>query len=258
MRIAMIRTIHEYRNHWTYTNCPRGFLVTGSNREQDHDQWNRDFIENNETGMWRVAPDRVFEGDAIFVLLPNPERRDGYPRQLFGGVITGRRREGDRSIFQVEKFIEHLPIETEIKRFLGGKVPLQGNTVAVVWQPSDDHALPRQSAVNEEFEWQVSRSAELSAEEREARMRAWSPRPIRIQITTMVFLRNPHVVAAVLSRANGYCEDCKEPAPFIRKSDGTPYLEVHHILPLGEDGEDTLQNAIALCPNCHRRRHFGR
>lgn len=74
----MIRTIHYYRNHWAYANCPRGFVVTGSNRERDHDQWNRDFVGNNEIGMWIVAPDRVLEGDAMFVLLPNPARRDGY------------------------------------------------------------------------------------------------------------------------------------------------------------------------------------
>lgn len=58
-------------------------------------------------------------------------------------------------------------------------------------------------------------------------------------------------------RANGYCEGCENPAPFIRPSDGTPYLEVHHIVPLAEDGEDTVENAIALCPNCHREVHFG-
>jgi 5-methylcytosine-specific restriction protein A len=26
---------------------------------------------------------------------------------------------------------------------------------------------------------------------------------------------------------------------------------------LSTGGEDTLENAIALCPNCHRRAHFG-
>jgi 5-methylcytosine-specific restriction endonuclease McrA len=253
----MLRTIHDYRNHPAYANCPRGFVVTGSNRERDHDQWNREFIGNNETGMWIVAPGRVFQGDAIFVLLPNPERRDGYPRQLFGGVITGWRFEGDRSIFQVGEFIEHSPIAAEIKLFLGGKVPPQGNTVGVVWESPDHQSLPRQSVVNEDFEWQVRRSANLSPEVREARMRAWSPRPERIDVASTAFVRNPHVVATVLSRANGYCEHCEQPAPFMRKSDGTPYLEVHHIQPLGEGGEDTVENAIALCPNCHRKRHFG-
>jgi 5-methylcytosine-specific restriction protein A len=26
---------------------------------------------------------------------------------------------------------------------------------------------------------------------------------------------------------------------------------------LASDGDDTVENAVALCPNCHRRAHFG-
>ncbi|HHQ4496099.1 TPA: HNH endonuclease, partial [Aeromonas hydrophila] len=57
--------------------------------------------------------------------------------------------------------------------------------------------------------------------------------------------------------ANGKCEHCKKDAPFIRIKDGTPYLEVHHKEKLADGGEDTLENTIALCPNCHRKFHFG-
>src|SRR4051794_1649538 len=28
-------------------------------------------------------------------------------------------------------------------------------------------------------------------------------------------------------------------------------IEVHHIVPQGKGGEDTLHNAAPLCPNCH-------
>lgn len=77
------------------------------------------------------------------------------------------------------------------------------------------------------------------------------------QITSTVFIRNPDIVAERLYLANGICEDCKQMAPFYRKSDGSPYLEVHHIKPLSEGGKDTLKNTVALCPNCHRKRHFG-
>ncbi|CAH7245263.1 e14 prophage; 5-methylcytosine-specific restriction enzyme McrA (fragment) [Vibrio chagasii] len=58
-------------------------------------------------------------------------------------------------------------------------------------------------------------------------------------------------------RANGTCEICYKPAPFIRKTDNTPYLEVHHKLPLAQGGPDTVDNVLALCPNCHRQAHFG-
>nr|WP_252728888.1 HNH endonuclease [Aliiglaciecola lipolytica] len=56
--------------------------------------------------------------------------------------------------------------------------------------------------------------------------------------------------------ANGSCECCGEKSPFI-KSNGEPYLEVHHVRHLAKDGSDTISNAIAICPNCHRELHFG-
>lgn len=82
-------------------------------------------------------------------------------------------------------------------------------------------------------------------------------KPEKYQATTTVFKRNPDVIAEVLYRSDGTCEACGKGAPFIRKSDATPYLEVHHKIPLSKDGPDTVSNAVALCPNCHRREHFG-
>lgn len=81
--------------------------------------------------------------------------------------------------------------------------------------------------------------------------------PTKYTVTSMAYDRNPDVVAEVLYRASGLCESCLQPAPFLRVSTGTPYLEVHHRIQLSKGGEDTLENAIALCPNCHRRHHHG-
>jgi 5-methylcytosine-specific restriction protein A len=81
--------------------------------------------------------------------------------------------------------------------------------------------------------------------------------PERIQIISVGYRRNADVIVSVLNRANGVCERCSKAAPFLRKSDGTPFLEVHHRKPLGDGGEDTTENALALCPNCHREVHHG-
>ncbi len=72
-----------------------------------------------------------------------------------------------------------------------------------------------------------------------------------------VYNRNPDVVTNVLVRADGICESCGSQAPFIRRKDNTPYLEVHHKIKLADGGKDTESNAEALCPNCHREAHFG-
>lgn len=74
--------------------------------------------------------------------------------------------------------------------------------------------------------------------------------------TVTRYTRDPNVVAWVQDVAQGRCEACDEPAPFISES-GMPFLEVHHVRPLGEGGPDMVDNAVAACPNCHRRMHFG-
>ncbi|MBE9395739.1 HNH endonuclease [Pontibacterium sp. N1Y112] len=66
--------------------------------------------------------------------------------------------------------------------------------------------------------------------------------------------RDPLVVEFALRRAQGCCELCEQPAPFL-KPGGEPYLEVHHIEWLSEGGRDTTDNVAALCPNCHRQMH---
>lgn len=68
--------------------------------------------------------------------------------------------------------------------------------------------------------------------------------------------RSSLVKKYALTRANGYCELCKKPSPFTTTK-GFPFLEVHHILKLADDGPDNPENVAALCPNCHREAHFG-
>lgn len=78
--------------------------------------------------------------------------------------------------------------------------------------------------------------------------------PLRSRSVQQNFVRDPRVVAWVLSEAKGHCEACGAPAPF-NKDDGTPFLEVHHVKELADGGSDRVSNAVAICPNCHRRCH---
>lgn len=41
---------------------------------------------------------------------------------------------------------------------------------------------------------------------------------------------------------------------FIQKNN-KPYLEAHHLKWLSKGGTDTIDNVVALCPNCHRKMH---
>lgn len=79
-------------------------------------------------------------------------------------------------------------------------------------------------------------------------------KPERVGTTAVEFRRDPAVKAWVLEFADGTCELCNKPAPFLDEN-ADPFLELHHVQPLAEDGPDTIANAVALCPNCHRACH---
>ncbi|MBS1616410.1 MAG: HNH endonuclease [Bacteroidetes bacterium] len=104
---------------------------------------------------------------------------------------------------------------------------------------------------------QLDKALRLSRQQRLDELKRIDPKPKQVIVQQTVFLRNQLVVAEVLYRANGHCEQCQQPAPFLRDSDNTPYLEVHHKTRLADGGDDTVENAIALCPNCHRQVHHG-
>ncbi len=108
-----------------------------------------------------------------------------------------------------------------------------------------------------EFDRRVEKSLKDTPEARSHRLKNAKTMPRRSQRLVFIFDRNPDVVAEVLHLAKGKCQRCNKKAPFIKRSNSKPYLEVHHKKWLVKGGEDTVTNAIALCPNCHREMHHG-
>lgn len=167
------------------------------------------------------------------------------------------------TVVDVKRLETQIPVSCFIKTSDGK--PLKKRTRSGGWSP-----------VREQFEW-LGTSAQAVKDDVDASLRnevEWSlndssvarkqrlavaPKlPELIQVISRAFRRNADVVAEVLIRANGNCEECHSPAPFLRATDNTPYLEVHHRKMLSAGGEDTVANATALCPNCHRKFHFGK
>lgn len=129
------------------------------------------------------------------------------------------------------------------------------NLIRATQQPRN--ILVEASFVSKILMDEIKLSSELSPEQRHTKLKIAPRIPERVQVISMAFIRNPHVIAEVLIRAGGICESCKQIAPFNKRSDSSPYLEVHHKIPLAEGGDDTVENALAICPNCHRKAHFG-
>lgn len=100
-----------------------------------------------------------------------------------------------------------------------------------------------------------SRAAKtLSREERQKRARAANGAPTAHTVLSVQYSRDPNVVEYVKDEAEGKCDLCEEEAPFKTKN-GEPYLECHHLRQLADGGDDAISNAVALCPNCHRKMH---
>lgn len=82
--------------------------------------------------------------------------------------------------------------------------------------------------------------------------------PEKIEIKSKIYKRNIDLKLFVLKRARNICEYCKNKKNeiiWIDENKTKSYLEVHHIDFLSENGKDTLDNVIALCPNCHKKAH---
>ena len=121
----------------------------------------------------------------------------------------------------------------------------------------ETEALVNQADYLHQLELDKKRALRSNSAERKERLRKARKKPKPITVVSTNYRRNPDVISEVLERANGVCENCNNSAPFIRASDNTPYLEVHHKIRLADEGDDTVENAIAVCPNCHRYLHFG-
>ncbi len=93
------------------------------------------------------------------------------------------------------------------------------------------------------------------AELRDIALAATSKSSNKKEIKTLVAIRSEAIKIYALKRANGTCEGCGNAAPFSSK-DG-PFLEVHHMERIADGGPDHPENVAALCPNCHKRVHFG-
>lgn len=100
-------------------------------------------------------------------------------------------------------------------------------------------------------------SADLSEEEilRRAQQRG-SYEPNARTALVKYWERAAAVKEYALKWARGICQGCGLAAPFSDKR-GRPFLEVHHIRGLAEGGADCPEDVIAICPNCHRRVHYG-
>ncbi len=69
------------------------------------------------------------------------------------------------------------------------------------------------------------------------------------------FARDRGWVKEAKEKFGSYCLHPKCANTF-NKQDGLPYIEVHHIVPLFEGGEDAVWNLAVVCAHHHKMAHF--
>ncbi|WP_342332342.1 HNH endonuclease signature motif containing protein [Pedobacter sp. FW305-3-2-15-E-R2A2] len=121
------------------------------------------------------------------------------------------------------------------------------------------HLIPSNNIFNN-FEIEASKQLEkrVTLADLEERIGNKRSSPNKTRLTVQEYRERSSLIKTyALLRANGVCEFCNKPGPFITEF-GIPFLEVHHIFRLADDGPDSPENVAALCPNCHREAHFGK
>ncbi|CDL86546.1 HNH endonuclease [Xenorhabdus cabanillasii] len=98
------------------------------------------------------------------------------------------------------------------------------------------------------------RQKKLSFEEIKQRAKCARKTPGSSAQISIRYERNVYVAEYAKHIAKSICQLCLLPAPFCNFQ-GDPYLETHHIKWLSKGGADTIENTVALCPNCHKKMH---
>jgi hypothetical protein len=123
--------------------------------------------------------------------------------------------------------------------------PIDGNDES----PTPDPAELERRTLLKLKKYQTGRSSKLKPKGRKKPKQADSS-PIK------QYYRDPLVKAWVLWKSSFRCESCNEES-FLDDNE-IPFLELHHVKRLADGGSDTPENAVALCPNCHRACHYAK
>lgn len=158
---------------------------------------------------------------------------------IYGPTFQVEKNNFLKAIKHIEENIQHAPEKDKLRII---KNAIDAETLLI------NYELESESNFENDIKGQLDKNLDTVA---------GNKYPQQKQILSFQYVRDPAVVAYTLKNAQGKCGDCGNLGPFLSKNTGLPYLEVHHKIMLKDGGEDTPENTIALCPNCHRKRHYG-
>jgi 5-methylcytosine-specific restriction enzyme A len=162
-------------------------------------------------------------------------------------------------VFREGEYIFHGNVELIGLPYGGRQLDLKNNIRDVILFPlkvksSQPPIVISKDLIDAKNESRHKYNRKSSIEDLKNRAQTASKPSSKRETTTTTYDRNQDVVDYIKRVAEGICQLCKKPAPFVDK-DGDPFLHAHHIIWLKRNGFDSIDNAIALCPNCHAKMH---
>jgi 5-methylcytosine-specific restriction protein A len=112
-----------------------------------------------------------------------------------------------------------------------------------------------EEAFNQATATRERKARKLSEDDLRKRVGTINKFPSKRAVTGIRYETSEELKELAKRKANGKCMLCGNNAPFEDRN-SQPYLEAHHIVWLSKGGPDTENNAVALCPNCHRKMHI--
>jgi 5-methylcytosine-specific restriction endonuclease McrA len=153
------------------------------------------------------------------------------------------------------------PPECRMGRFLhkvtlGDKIAFSTDGLDVFLCLLSSRGLDRENAQKAYEEAAVSANEQLPLKVLISRAKRSRRKPIIQQTTSATYSRDSSIIAFVHRRSEYKCEMPGCDYVGFRKTNGGQYIETHHITPLAVGGDDSIDNAAALCPTCHRIMHY--
>ena len=217
-------------------------LISDHTKGLYEDKWYGDVL--HYTGMGKTG-DQVLTGNQNNTLYNS--RTNGVEVHLFEGLDPGEYTYRGVVSLAGDPYQENQPDENGHMRKVW-MFPLRTITAGASTISAEEFTITqdrkRQQAENMSFE-ALKRAAKANS----------TDKPGTRTISSVERVRDPYVSEFTKRIADGKCQLCGEKAPFLDRK-GRPYLETHHVVWLSEGGADSINNTVALCPNCHRKMHI--
>ena len=214
-------------------------IISDPTKALYEDKWYGDTL--HYTGMGKVG-DQALKGNQNLTLFNS--NTNGIDVHLF-------------EVLEARNYFYHGPVKLVGKPYQEIQKDDDGNSRTVWMFPVKP--INKVSIGNKEFDAyenvrktkvRALTKAELRARAKESSKKEVSSR----NVLSTTYVRDQNIAEYAKEWAEGICQLCGETAPF-KDRNGSPYLESHHIIWLADGGSDSIDNTIALCPNCHRKMH---